>query len=62
MVQNWLESIAQNLVAEFLFLLILFALGWLLYLLTHRQPLLSFFEVASRFWWKSRTGVGSQQS
>jgi hypothetical protein len=26
-VQNWLESIAQNLVAEFLFLSILLALG-----------------------------------
>src|SRR6266511_4964608 len=45
MVQNWLESIAQNLVAELLFLLILLALGWLLYRVTHRRPLLSFFGI-----------------
>jgi hypothetical protein len=45
MVQNWLESIAQNLVAEFLFLLILLALGWLLYRVTRRGPLLSFFGI-----------------
>jgi hypothetical protein len=48
MVQNWLESTAQNLVAEFLFLLILLALGWLLYRLTHRQQLLSFFDITRR--------------
>jgi hypothetical protein len=46
MVQNWLESIAQNLVAELLFLLILLALGWLLYRVTHRRPLLSFFGIS----------------
>lgn len=44
-VQNWLESIAQNLVAELLFLLLLLALGWLLYRATHRRPLLSFFGI-----------------
>ena len=43
--QNWLESIAQDLVAELLFLLILLALGWLLYRVTHRRPLLSFFGI-----------------
>jgi hypothetical protein len=40
-----LESIAQDLVAELLFLLIVLALGWLLYRVTHRGPLLSFFGV-----------------
>lgn len=44
-VQDWLESIAQNLVAESLFLLVLLALGWLLYRVTHRRPLLSFFGI-----------------
>jgi hypothetical protein len=44
-VQNWLESIAQNLAAESLFLLILLALGWLIYRVTHRGPLLSFFGI-----------------
>ena len=43
--QDWLESVAQNLVAETLFLLILLALGWLLYRVTHRRPLLSFFGI-----------------
>jgi hypothetical protein len=47
-VQNWLESIAQNLVAEFLFLSILLALGWLLYRVAHRRPLLSFFDITRR--------------
>jgi hypothetical protein len=45
MLQNWFENLAQNLVAEFLFLLILLALGWLLYRVTRRGPLLSFFEI-----------------
>jgi hypothetical protein len=44
-VKTWLENIAQNLVAELLFLFILLALGWLLYRVTHRRSLLSFFGI-----------------
>ncbi len=46
--KTWLESIAQNLVAELLFVLFLLVLGWLLYRVTHRRPLLSFFDTTRR--------------
>ena len=45
MLQNWFENLAQSLAAEFLFLLILLGLGWVLYRLTRRGPLLSFFGI-----------------
>lgn len=45
MLGQWVESIAQNILAEFLFLFILLDLGWLLYRLARRGPLLSFFDI-----------------
>jgi len=45
MLKAWLESIAQNLVSDLLFLFVLLALGWLLYRVTHRRSLLSFFDI-----------------
>ncbi len=43
--QGWFQGVAQNIVADLLFLGILPVLGWLVYRLTRRDPLLSFFGV-----------------
>jgi hypothetical protein len=43
--QDWLQGIAQNIVADLLFLGILPVLGWLAYRLARRGPLLRFFGI-----------------
>lgn len=41
----WLEAIAQNIIADFLFILLVIVLGWILYSLTRRNQLLRFFGI-----------------
>jgi hypothetical protein len=43
--RDWLQGIAQNIVADLLFLGILPVLGWLAYRLARRRPLLRFFGI-----------------